>query len=149
MKTVFNHRTAILSDVQPFGEFSNFQSLNSSMLLSGNYYCCMSLPLKITKGYRCRPLTEIYSIIIVYSHRPGSFLKVLRFSAIPNIRPLAPISYMRLVLSIFYRSAYITFLIAGRSKKRKLYLYCFSYNSVNTSGIYMASLEGFNTWITI
>src|SRR6266699_477402 len=72
MKTVFSYRTAILSDVQPFGEFSNFQSLNSSISSSGNHCCCTSLPLKITKGYKCRPLAETYSIIVVHSHRPES-----------------------------------------------------------------------------
>ncbi len=116
MKTVFNHRTAILSDVQPFGELSNFQFLNFSMPSSGNHCCCTSLPLKMIKGYRCRPSTEIYSMIIVYSYRPGSFLKVLYFSIISNIRPLASISYIRPVLFIFYRSVYITFLMAGRSR---------------------------------
>ncbi len=116
MKTVFNHRTATSSDVQPFGELSNFQSLNSSIPSSGNHCCCISLPLKMTNGYRCRPLAEIYSMIIVYSCRPGSFLKVLRFSAIPNTRPLAPIPCIKPVLSIFHRSAYITFLIAGKSR---------------------------------
>src|SRR6266566_5808635 len=79
MKTVFSHRTATSSDVQPFGELSNFQSLNSSMPSSGNHCCCISLPLKMTNGCRCRPLAEIHSMIVVYSRRPGSFLKVLRF----------------------------------------------------------------------
>ena len=116
MKTVFNHRTAISSDVQPFGELSNFQFLNSSITSSGNHCCCTSLPLKMTNGCRCRPLAETHSMIVVYSRRPGSFLKVLRFSAIPNTRPLAPIPYIKPVSSIFHRSAYITFLMAGRSK---------------------------------
>src|SRR6266699_1500448 len=87
MKTVFNHYTATSSDIQPFGEFSNFQSLNSSIPSSGNYCCYISLPLKMTNGCRCWPLTETYSMIVVYSHRPGSFLKVLRFSTMPNTRP--------------------------------------------------------------
>jgi len=116
MKTVFSYRTTISFDIQPFEELSNFQSLNSSILSSGNYCCCISLLLKMIKGYRCRLLTKTYSMIVVYSYRPGSFLKVLRFSAMPSIRPLAPISYMRPVLSIFHRSAYIIFLIAGKSK---------------------------------
>ena len=116
MKTVFSYYTAISSDVQPFGELSNFQSLNSSMSSSGNHCCCTSLPLKMTKGCKCRPLAETHSIMVVYSRRPGSFLKVLRFSAMPNTRPLAPIPCMRPVSSIFHRSACITFLIAGRSK---------------------------------
>ncbi len=116
MKTVFSHCTTISSDVQPFGEFSNFQSLNSSISSSGNHYCYTSLPLKITKGYKCRPLAETYSIIVVHSHRPESFLKVLRFSAIPRTRPLVPIPYIKPILSIFHRSAYMTFLIVGRSK---------------------------------
>src|SRR6266566_5440519 len=77
IKTVFNHHTIILSNVQPFEKLSNFQSLNSSMPLSRNYYCCTSLPLKMIKRYKCRPLTEIHSMIVVYSYRPGSFLKVL------------------------------------------------------------------------
>ncbi len=68
------------------------------------------------RGYKYRPLTEIYSMIIVYSYRPGSFLKVLRFSTIPNIRLLAFIPYMKPVSSIFYRSAYIIFSIAGKLK---------------------------------
>src|SRR6266699_7169821 len=66
MKTVFSHRTAILSDVQPFEELSNFQSLNSSISSSGNHCCCTSLPLKMTRGYRCRPLAETYPMIVVY-----------------------------------------------------------------------------------
>ena len=94
----------------------NFQSLNSSIPSSENHYYYISLPLKMTKGYKCRPLAETHSIIIVYSHRPESFLKVLRFSAIPNTRPLASILYIKPVSSIFYRSAYITFLITGKSK---------------------------------
>ena len=116
MKTVFSHRTATSSDVQPFRKLSNFQSLNFSMSSSGNYCCCTSLPLKMTNGCRCRPLAEIHSMIVVHSRRPGSFLKVLRFSAIPNIRLLAPIFCIRPISSIFYRSACMTFLIAGRSK---------------------------------
>ncbi len=116
MKIVFSHRTTISSDVQPFGEFSNFQSLKASMPSSGNHCCCTSLPLKIINGYRCRPPAEIYSMIIVYLYRPGSFLKVLRFSTMLNIRPLASISCMRPILSIFHRSACITFLMAGKSK---------------------------------
>ena len=55
-------------------------------------------------------------MIVVHSRRPGSFLKVLRFSAMPSTRPLAPIPCIRPVSSIFYRSACMTFLIAGRSK---------------------------------
>ncbi len=55
-------------------------------------------------------------MMIVYSHRPESFLKVLRFSAMPSTRPLAPISCIRPVSFIFHRSAYITFLMAGKSK---------------------------------
>ncbi len=116
MKTVFSHRTVISSDVQPFKELSNFQFLNSSISFSGNHCCCISLPLKMTKEYRCRPLAETHSMIIVYSRRPGSFLKVLRFSTISNTRPLASIPYIKPVSSIFYRSAYITFLMANRSK---------------------------------
>src|SRR6266581_570019 len=73
MKTVFSYRTATSSDVQPFGELSNFQSLNSSMPSSGNHCCYTSLPLKMTNGYRCRPLAETYSMIVVHSCRPGSF----------------------------------------------------------------------------
>src|SRR6266566_4296367 len=116
IKTVFNHRTATSSDVQPFGELSNFQSLNSSIPSSGNHCCCTSLPLKMTNGCRCQPLAEIHLIMVVYLRRPGSFLKVLRFSAIPNTKPLTPISYIKPVSSIFHRSAYITFLITGKSK---------------------------------
>ena len=116
MKTVFNHCTAISSDVQPFEKLSNFQSLNSSILSSRNHCCCTSLPLKMTRGYRCWPLAETHSMIVVHSHRPGSFLKILRFSAIPRTRPLASISCIRPVSSIFHRSACITFLIAGKSK---------------------------------
>ncbi len=116
MKTVFSHCTIMSSDVQPFEELSNFQSLKASMFSSGNHCCYMSLPLKITSGYRCRLSAEIYSMIIVYLRQPGSFLKVLRFSTIPNTRPLAPIPCIKPVSSIFHRSAYITFLIAGRSK---------------------------------
>src|SRR6266566_5025056 len=56
MKTVFSHRTATSSDVQPFGELSNFQSLNFSMSSSGNYCCCTSLPLKMTNGCKSPPL---------------------------------------------------------------------------------------------
>ena len=70
----------------------------------------------MTNGCRCRPLAETHSMIVVYSRRPGSFLKVLRFSAIPNTRPLAPIPCIRPVSSIFHRSACITFLMAGKSK---------------------------------
>src|SRR6266699_6691760 len=69
MKIVFSHRTAISSDIQSFEELSNFQSLNSSIPSSGNHCCCISLPLKMTNGYRCRLLAEIYSMIIVYSCR--------------------------------------------------------------------------------
>ena len=76
----------------------------------------MSLPLKMTSGCRCRPLAEIYSMIVVHSRRPGSFLKVLHFLAISSTRPLASILCIRPVSSIFHRSACITFLIAGRSK---------------------------------
>src|SRR6266566_2992034 len=116
MKTVFNHCTAISSDVQPFGKLSNFQFLNSSIPSSRNHCYYTSLLLKMIKGYRCRPPAETYSMIVVHSRRPRSFLKVLHFSTILNIRPLAPISYMRPVSSIFHRSACITFLIAGRSR---------------------------------
>ena len=116
MKTVFNYYIAILSDVQPFEKFSNFQSLKTSILLSGNYCCYTSLPLKMTSKYKCQPPAETHSMIVVHSRRLGSFLKVLRFSTIPNTRPLAPISYMRPISSIFHRSACITFLMAGRSK---------------------------------
>ncbi len=116
MNTIFNHITAISSDVQPFGELSNLQSLKTSMSSSGNHCCYTSLPLKMTRGYRCRPLAETHSMIVVYSCRPGSFLKVLVFSTIPNTRPLAPIPYIKPVSSIFHRSACMTFLMAGRSK---------------------------------
>ena len=116
MKTVFSYYTAISSDVQSFGELSNFQFLNSSISSSGNHYYCTSLLLKMTRGYKCRLLAKIYSMIIVHLHRPGSFLKVLYFSIIPNTRSLTPILCIRSVLSIFHRSAYITFLIAGKSK---------------------------------
>ena len=88
------------------------------MLSSGNYYCCISLSLKMIRRCKCRPLIEIYSMIVVHSHWPGSFLKILRFSIILNIRLLALIPYIRPVSSIFYRSAYIIFLIIGRSKNR-------------------------------
>src|SRR6266566_4308432 len=77
IKTVFNYRTAMSSDVQPFGKLLNFQSLNSSIPSSGNHCCCTSLPLKMTKGCRCRLLAETHSMMVVHSHRPGSFLKVL------------------------------------------------------------------------
>ncbi len=103
MKTVFNHCTTISSDVQPFRELSNFQSLNSSMPSSVNHCCYTSLSLKMIRGCRYRPLAEIYSMIVVHSHRPGSFLKVLHFSIIPNIRPLVLILYIRPVSSIFHR----------------------------------------------
>ena len=112
MKTVFNHRTAISSNVQPFGELSNFQFLNSSISSSGNHCCCISLPLKITNGCRCRPPAEIHSMMVVNSYRPGSFLKVFRFSVIPSTKLLAPVPCIRLVSFIFHRSAYMTFLIA-------------------------------------
>src|SRR6266566_2200077 len=59
---------------------------------------------------------EIYLIIIVYLYWPGSFLKVLYFSAISNIRLLAFIFCIRPVSSIFHRSVYITFIIAGKSR---------------------------------
>ena len=117
MKIVFSHCTAISSDIQPFRELLNFQSLNSSMSSSGNHCCCTSLPLKMTRECKCRPLAETHSMIVVHSRRPGSFLKVLRFSTIPSTRPLAPIFYIKPVSSIFYRSAYITFLITGKSKR--------------------------------
>ncbi len=104
------------SNVQLFGKFSNFQSLKASMPSSGNHCYCTSLPLKMTSGCKCWLPAEIYSMIVVYSRRPGSFLKILRFSTMPNIRPLAPIPYMSPVSSIFHRSACITFLIAGKSK---------------------------------
>ncbi len=116
INTVFNHITIISSDVQSFKELSNLQSLKTSISSSGNHYCCTSLPLKMIKRYKCRLLIKIYSMIIVHLYRPGSFLKVLVFSTIPNIRSLALISYIKPVSSIFYRSAYITFLIAGKSK---------------------------------
>ncbi len=116
MKTIFNHRTTISSDVQPFGELSNFQFLNTSISSSGNHCCCISLPLKMIRGCKYRLLAEIYSMIVVHLRRPGSFLKVLRFSAIPSIRPLAFIPCIRLILSIFHRSAYMIFLMAGRSR---------------------------------
>ena len=116
MKTVFNYRTIISSNVQPFGKLSNFQSLNSSIFSSGNHCCCIFLPLKMIKGYKYQLLAEIYLMIIVYSRRPGFFLKDLRFSAIPNTRLLASIFCIRLVSSIFHRSGCIIFLIAGRSK---------------------------------
>src|SRR6266699_1307053 len=88
MKTVFNYRTVISSDIQSFEEFSNFQFLNASISSSGNHCYYISLPLKMTKGCKYRPLAEVYSMIVVHSHRPGFFLKVLRFSTIPNIRLL-------------------------------------------------------------
>ncbi len=116
IKTVFNHRTAVSSNVQPFKKLSNFQSLNSSIPSSGNHYYYISLPLKMTKDYKCRLLAETYSMIVLYSHRPGSFLKVSCFSTIPSIRPLAFIPYIKSVSSIFHRSAYIIFLITGKSK---------------------------------
>ena len=116
MKTVFNHYIVVLSDVQPFKELSNFQSLNSSIFSSGNHCCCISLPLKIIKGYRYQLLAEIYSIIIDHLYRPGSFLKVLLFLTMPNIKPLIFIFCIKPVSFIFYRSACIIFLIAGRSK---------------------------------
>ena len=116
MKIVFNHRTATSSNIQPFEKLLNFQSLNSSIPLSGNYYCYISLPLKMTNSCRYQPLAETYSMMVVHSHRPGSFLKVLHFSAIPSTRPLAPISCIKPVSSIFHRSACMTFLIAGRSR---------------------------------
>ena len=116
MKTVFSHRTAISFDVQPFGELLNFQSLNSSIPSSRNHCCYTSLPLKMTNGWRCRPPAETYSMMVVHSRRLGSFLKVLHFSAIPSIRPLVSISCIRSVSSIFHRSAYIIFLITGKSK---------------------------------
>ena len=116
IKTIFNHRTTISSDVQPFGKFSNFQSLNSSIPSSGNHCCYTSLPLKITNGWRCRLPAETYSMMVVHSRRPGSFLKVLHFSIILNIRPLAPIPCIRPVSSIFHRSAYMTFAMADRLK---------------------------------
>ena len=104
------------SDVQPFGKLSNFQFLKASIPSSGNHCYCTSLPLKMTKGCRCRPLVEIHSIIIVHSRWPGSFLKVLRFLTMPNTRPLAPIPCIKPVSSIFHRSAYMTFSIAGKLK---------------------------------
>ncbi len=116
MKIAFSHCTVISSNIQPFEELSNFQSLNSSILSSGNHCCYTSLPLKMTNSWRCRPLTEIYSMIIVHSYRPGFFLKVLHFSTMPNTRPLVPIPCIRPVSSIFHRSTYMTFLIAGRLK---------------------------------
>jgi len=116
MKTIFNYHTTILSDVQPFEKLLNFSSLNFSILLSRNYYYYISLSLKMIKGCRYRLLAEIHSMIIVYLYRPGCFLKVLRFLTIPNIRSLTSILYIKLVLSIFHRSVYIIFLIAGRSK---------------------------------
>ena len=116
INTVFNHCIAVSSDIQPFRKLSNFQSLNSSILSSGNHYCCTSLPLKMIKGCRYRLLAEIYSMMVVYSRRPGSFLIVLRFSTMPSTRLLAPIFYIRPVSFIFHRSVYMTFLITGRSK---------------------------------
>ncbi len=70
------------------------------------------------KKYRYRPLVKTYSIIIIHLCRPGSFLKILYFSTISNIKSLAPISYIRPISSIFHRSAYITFLIAGKLRNR-------------------------------
>jgi hypothetical protein len=116
MNTVISHRTAISSDVQPFGELSNFQSLKASIPSSGNHCCYTSLPLKMTNGYRYQPPAETHSIIVVHSRRPGSFLKVLRFSAIPSTKPLTPMPCIRPVSSIFHRSAYMTFLMVGRSR---------------------------------
>jgi len=72
--------------------------------------------LKITNGCRYWPPAEIYSMIVVYLRRLGSFLKVLCFSVIPSIRPLAPIPCIRPVSSIFHRSVCMTFLMAGRSR---------------------------------
>ncbi len=116
MKTVFNYCITISFDVQPFEELSNFQFLNVSISSFKNYYCYISLPLKMIRGCKYRPLAEIYSMIIVYLHRPRFFLKVLHFLIIPNIRPLALIPYIRPVSSIFYRSVYMTYLMAGRSR---------------------------------
>ncbi len=116
MKTIFNHRIITSSNIQPFRELSNFQSLNSSILSSRNHCCYISLPLKIINSCKCQPSAKTYSIIIVHSRRPRSFLKVLHFSTILNIRLLAPIPYIKPVSSIFHRSVCITFLIAGRSK---------------------------------
>src|SRR6266566_7864253 len=111
MKTIFNHRTAVSFDVQPFGKLLNFQSLNSSIPSSGNHCCYISLPLKMTKGCRCRLLAETHSMMVVHSRRLGSFLKVLHFSAISSTRPLAPMPCIRPVSSIFHQSACMTFLI--------------------------------------
>ncbi len=86
------------------------------MSSSGNHYCYTSLPLKMINGYRYWPPAETHSIMVVYLRRPGSFLKVLRFSTMPSIRPLASIPCIKPVSSIFYRSVYMIFLITGRSK---------------------------------
>ncbi len=116
MKTVFSHYTIISFDVQLFKKLLNFQSLNSSMPSSGNHCCYISLSLKITNSYKYRPLAETYSMIVVFLYRLGSFLKVLRFSTISNIRPLALIPCIKPVSSIFYWSVCMTFLMTGKSK---------------------------------
>ncbi len=142
MKIVFNHRITISSDVQPFEKLSNFQSLNFLIPSSKNHCCYISLFLKITNGYRYRLLAEIYSIIIVYLRRPRSFLKVLYFSAIPSIKPLALILYIKPVSSIFHRSAYIIFFNNRQVEKRKLYLDYLNSSPIDTNGIYITSLKG-------
>src|SRR6266699_4683234 len=116
MNTVFNYIIVILSDVQPFEKLSNFQFFKVSIHSAGNHCFYISLPLKMINRYKCRLLAETHSMIIVYLCRPGSFLKVLRFLVMPNIRPLAPMPCIRPVSSIFHRSAYITFAIAGKLK---------------------------------
>ncbi len=86
------------------------------MSLSRNYCCCIFLPLKMINNYRCRLPAKTYSMMVVYLRWPGFFLKILCFLTISNIIPLASISYIRPISFRFYRSAYIIFLMAGRSK---------------------------------
>jgi len=84
----------------------------------GNYYYCISLPLKITSSRRLAPKVEIYFTMVVQTRDSGYFTNATFVTKEPIHKPLIPRPSINLVLSIFYLSYGWILLISGMVRRR-------------------------------
>ena len=119
IKTFVNHSKAIELLVHLFSLVVNryVRSGLRASSSSGNYCCCISLPLKITSGGRLAPMVEIYSTIVVQIRDSGCFANAVFVANKPIYKPLIPRPSIKPVLSIFHLSCGLILLISGMARR--------------------------------
>lgn len=120
IKIFISHLRAIALLVQSFLLVVNryVHSESSSLSLLGNYYYCISWPLKITSSGILALVTKIHFTIVVHIRDSGCFNITAFVADEPTHKPLIPKPSISPVSSIFHLSYGQMSLITGIARRR-------------------------------